>query len=256
MYRVPQMNRPRSSGSSDFDALREAIAADPQLKYEIEALFRLVVETYNPSDRGVRFVTGGISEWILAMSAYAAGILTLPEGHNADGNDLRGVLDQSKALWSAKGSNARGGTFTITNGQGGSGGGLTVATIFWSPELPGLVFADPHFHPEIVRAQVERKDAMLLPKKAVAEHAVAHPECVVPLTIPENPGTATRDPSFEAVKLLVEGGAFPRLRRLLDDAVKSDATVVGQLKALKAMRDAGDLTPEQYQGAVKQVTGI
>jgi hypothetical protein len=101
------------------------------------------------------------------------------------------------------------------------------------------------FHPEIVIAQDKRQDAVLLPKKAVAAHAKSHPECVARLTIPDNPGTANRDPSFEAVKLLVEGGSFPRLRRLLDDAKKSDSTVVGQLKALKVMRDGGDLTEEQ-----------
>lgn len=251
---VQEVERPKSSGSAEFDLLKTTIDADPQLRYEIEALFRLVVETYNPSDRGVRFITGGISEWVLAMAAYSAGILALPDGHNANGNDLRGVLDQSKALWSAKGSNKGGGNFTITNGQGGPGAGLTVATIFWSPEFPGLVFGDPAIHPHLRDAQIERKDAMVLPKKAVVEHALMNPQCVVVMSIPDNPGTATRDPSFEAVKVLVEGGSFPRLRRLLDDSSKVDSSVVGQIKALKQLLDEGALTQVQYADAVKKVT--
>ena len=243
-----------SSGSSDFDQLRSTIASDPQLRYEIEALFRLVVETYNPSDRGVRFITGGITEWILAMASYASGIVTLPDGHNSDRTDLRGVLDQSRELWSVKGSNSRGGTFTISNGQGGAGAGLTSPTIFWSPEFRGMVFVDPNVHTEVVGSQVQRADATVLSKRAVAEHAVNHPECVIELQIPDNPGTARLDPSFEAVKLLIGGHSFPRLRRLLSDTDRSDSTIVEQLRELQSMKEHGLLSDDAYHAAVRKLT--
>ena len=99
-----------TSGSAEFDLLRDKVRSERQLRNDIENLMLLVVETYNPSDRGIRFITGAIGEWILALAAYSAGVISMPAGHNADGFDLRGVLSQSKSLWSAKGSNTRNST--------------------------------------------------------------------------------------------------------------------------------------------------
>ena len=87
-----------TSGSIEFDLFRDRVRADRQLRVEIENLMLLVVETYNPSDRGVRFITGGIGEWMLTLAAYSAGVLSIPAGHNADGFDLQGVLSQTKSL--------------------------------------------------------------------------------------------------------------------------------------------------------------
>ena len=87
------------------------MAKDRQLRNEIESLMLLLVETYNPSDRGVRFITGGIGEWMLAFAAYSAGVLSMPAGHNANGFDLAGLLAEAKRLWSVKGSNRSGGRF-------------------------------------------------------------------------------------------------------------------------------------------------
>ena len=72
--------------------------------------------------------------------------------------------------------------------------------------------------------------------------------------MPENPGTANNDPAFEAVKVLIAGGNFPRLRRMLDDATKVDSSLVGQLKELQAMKAAGQISDAQYDAAVKKIT--
>lgn len=240
----------------EFDALRSAMASDRQLHNEVESLMLLLVETYNPSDRGVRFITGGIGEWMLAFAAYSAGVLSLPAGHNANGFDLQGLLAQAKGLWSVKGSNRSGGTFIITNGRDGPGAGFVEPTVFWSPDLPGIVYADPRLHENVVAGQRFMRDSTVIAKSVIAAHAHEHPECVIPLHVPENPGTASRDPAFEAVKVLVEGGNFPRLRRMLDDAAKVDSSLVGQLRELRGMRDAGDLSDEAYEAAVRRVTGM
>lgn len=245
-----------SSGSSEFDQLREAMAKDRQLRNEIESLMLLLVETYNPSDRGVRFITGGIGEWMLAFAAYSAGVLSMPQGHNANGFDLVGLLAEAKRLWSVKGSNRSGGDFIISNGRNGPGAGFVEPTVFWSPDLPGMVFAAPDIHPDVTSGQRFLKDSTVIAKSVIATHAADHPECVIAVEVPENPGTATKDPAFEAVKLLVEGGNFPRLRRMLDDAAKVDSSMVSQLQALRAMREAGDLTDETYDAAVRKVTGL
>ena len=60
----------KTSGSPEFDSLRGAFAVDPALRQETEWAYRLAVETYNPSDRGLRFITGGIGEWIVTLVAY------------------------------------------------------------------------------------------------------------------------------------------------------------------------------------------
>ncbi len=224
------------------------------MRNEIENLMLLVVETYNPSDRGVRFITGGIGEWMLALAAYSAGVLAMPAGHNADGFDLAGVISNSRSLWSAKGSNKSGGDFRISNGMNGPGTGLIQPTVFWSPDLPGLVLVDPIRHSDVAAAQIQKKDATVIQKAVVAVHAKAHPECVIELVVPENPRTASLDPSFEALKVLINGGNFPRLRRMLDDASKVDSSLVGQIRELQRMREAGRLSDEQYDAAVRKLT--
>jgi hypothetical protein len=244
-----------TSGSEAWDRLRDAVAGELQLRTEIEWLMRLSVETYNPSDRGVRFITGSIGEWMLAFAAYAAGVLTMPDGHNANSHDLRGLLDKAKELWSVKGSNRIGNDFIITNGRNGAGACLTGPVVFWSPELPGMVFADPALHPELLEGQRELKDSTVLSKSVVLAHARRHPECVIECLVPENPGTATKDPGFEAVKILVESGPFRRLRKMLVDVEATEnTTVVAQLRELQAMLSAGSLTQSTYEAAVRKVT--
>ncbi|NHA00515.1 hypothetical protein G5V59_12090 [Nocardioides sp. W3-2-3] len=126
-----------SDSLAQFDRLRGTFHRDAGLRQETEWAYRLAVETYNPSDRGLRFITGGIGEWIVTLAAYRAGIVTLPDGHNADGHDTVDLLSQARGLWSVKTSYKPGGKFTITNGQGGPGAGLVVSTIFLSPEPAG-----------------------------------------------------------------------------------------------------------------------
>src|SRR3954463_3533242 len=107
-----------SSGSRQFDALRSAFTSDTALRQETEWAFRLAVETYNPSDRGIRFITGGVGEWIITLAAYKANLVTLPEGHNADGHDTIDLLNKTRALWSVKTSYQAyrpSSTFTLTN---------------------------------------------------------------------------------------------------------------------------------------------
>lgn len=245
------------SGSDDWDRLKAAIESDVQLKAEIEWLLLLSLETYNPSDGGNRFITGAIGEWMLAFAAYAAGVLTLPDGHSATGHDLRSLRTQAGEMWSVKSASKPGGNFKITNGQGGAGKGMTTPIVFWSPEFDGMVYAHPSFHPWVKTAEYSVRDGMVIPKKVIHQHAKDNPSCFIPLRIPVNPGTATRDPGFEAVKLLVEGPQFVRLKKMLEDvAFQENTTVVSQLRALQAMRSAGELSDAAYDAAVHKVTSL
>lgn len=244
-----------ASGSEEWDRLKAAIESDPQLKSEIEWLLSLSLETYNPSDNGIRFITGAIGEWMLAFAAYAAGVLTLPDGHTATGHDLRSLRLQVGEMWSVKSASKEGGNFRITNGLGGAGKGMTTPIVFWSPEFQGMIYAHPTRHPWVKEAEYSTRDGIVIPKSVIQKHGASNPDCYVRVKIPVNPGTATRDPGFEAVKLLIEGPQFVRLKKMLNDVAQSeDSSVVAQLRELQAMRSAGLLSEDAYEAAVLKVT--
>jgi hypothetical protein len=251
---------PISSGSRSFDVLRGAFLADVNLRTETEWAFRLAVETYNPSDRGIRFIIGGIGEWIITLAAYKAGLITMPGGHNADGHDTESLLrEQGKNLWSVKTSYDPKASykFTITNGQGGAGKGLVVPTVFLAPGLPGIVMVDPKTYPEMA-AFVEAKEGAgetKLAKVHVLAFAENHPECVIPFTMPPNPGAAIREPSLEAVRLLVDVDQFPTLRKMFADVRQHDTgkSLVDQIQRLKHLKDTGALTDDAYEAAIKKI---
>jgi hypothetical protein len=243
------------SGSPEFDRLKQAFTNDPGLRQETEWAYRLAVETYNPSDRGLRFITGAIGEWIITLAAYRAGLVTLPDGHGADGHDTIDVLGGARALWSVKTSYKPGGNFTITNGLGGPGAGLVVPTVFLSPDLPGVVFVHPHEHAEVVERVEFGKDSSKLSKTHLMAHANRHPECVIELAMPINPGAAVRDPALEAVKLLVDTVNFPRLRAMFAEiASRGDSSLVTQIRDLKRLLEDGTLDEPQYRAAVDRLT--
>jgi len=246
-----------SSGSASFDALKEAFEADPQLRSETEALLRLVLETYNPSNPGIRFVTGGIAEWVIAFAAYAAGVVMLPEGHGAVGIDLKAVFGAVQEEWSCKSSTQPKATsFRISNGLGGSGKGFVDPTIFLAPALPGLVFAHPNVHPDVASSQQVKADAVTMPLRAIAEHATAHPECVIEMKIPHNQGRGSTDATFEAVKLLVAGHGFPLLGKLLKDANPVQSSVADELARLRKMLADGSISQEIYEAGCRKVVDI
>ena len=248
-----------SSGSEAFDLLRTAFLSDPTLRTETEWAYRLAVETYNPSDRGLRFITGGIGEWIITLAAYRAGLVTLPDGHNADGHDTASVLAEAKGLWSVKTSYRKGGKFTITNGQGGPGLGLVVPTVFLSPDLPGIVYVNPETHPEMVGLVAWHKDSTSIAKADVAGFAVLHPECLIPFTMPENPGSAVKDPGLEAVRLIVDNSNFPRLRTMFVDVSKAaaeDQSLIAQIQQAKKLHADGTLTDAQFDALIGKLTGL
>lgn len=248
-----------TSGSLEFDALRQAFQKDLGLKTELEWAYGLAVENYNPSDRGLRFITGGIGEWIITLAAYKAGLVTLPDGHNADGHDTALVLDQAKGLWSVKTSYKRGGKFTITNGQGGPGAGLVVSTVFLSPDLPGIVLVDPKAHPEMVEQVEWGRDSTKLAKSLIAGFALLHPECVIDFRMPENPGSAIKDPGLEAVRIIVDNSNFPRLRTMFVDvaaASAEDRSLVAEIQKARRLHEDGAISKEQFEGLVNKLTGL
>lgn len=243
-----------TSGSPEFDTLRTALAADDNLREELEAALRANLSRLDPTDRANRFGSGAAVEWIVAAVAYQAGILSVPGGHNSDGVDLHALRDRVRGLWSVKNTTKKS-AFRLTNGMSGAGRGFTDPVVLLSPALPGLTFAHPERHPDLAAAVVVNDDHTLLPLRAALRHAEEHPECVARVRMPENPRTGTDDPWMDYVKSLLEPQRFPRLSRLFVDAAPAARSLADEIVALAKLRDAGTLTEAQFEAAVTKVTG-
>lgn len=239
-----------SSGSSQFDVLRDHLSTNQTVRREVENAFAFLLARANPSDRAARFVVGGAVEWIVAAVAWSANILTVPGGHNANGFDLTDVLNQSKGLWSIKfGAQKSPGEWRITNGLGGSGRGFVEPTIFVHKRLGGLLFIDPAAHPTVVSEVVQTGDAAKLPFRVTADFAQAHPECLARLDVPINEGQAANDP-HAFIKDLLSPTSFPNLARVFEDAKPLPNSVADEIKQLTELRNNGVIDDAQLKRAI------
>ena len=219
----------------------------------MEAALDLNVRRVNPSDRANRFGSGAAVEWILAAVAFSADIITVPGGHNMNGFDLRDLMSEVRdGLWSVKNQTKRS-DFRISNGLGGGGRGFVESTVFLSPALPGIVFADPNHHEQIASQAVAKADAVVLPFRAVLDHADAHPECVASCVMPKNPGTGTDDPWIDYVSSLLSPERFPRLSTMFIASKPVSSSLSDEIVRLAALRSAGTISESQFDDLVKKV---
>ncbi|QNN53568.1 SHOCT domain-containing protein [Nocardioides mesophilus] len=247
------MAKNKTSGSAEFDKLRNRMAADRALRNEVRDSLFAMTEQINVSDRGSRFVAGGTVEWIVASACYAAEVIAIPEGHNANGFDLTGVNATVKGLFSVKSSLSPTSAFRITNGINGAGKGFVEPTIFLHKRLGGLVFADPAIHTELAGRAEQKADAVVLSLKAIIEHAQQRPECVIDLEIPYNQGRGTYDPALSFAKALITDGNYPNLKRLFEEVKPQTSTISEEIGKLKQLRDDGVLNQVQFERAVDRL---
>lgn len=245
-----------TSGSEAFDKLNFVLTDDAALRGDVESALMVLLERLNPSDAGVRWAVGTVVEWTIAGALYAAGALSIPEGHKAAGIDLQDLLGQLRATFSVKSSfSPKVGTFRLTNGMGGGGLGFAEPTLFLHPRLPGIVYADPELHPTLARDVRSTADATTISVTAVRSHAQEHPECVIPLKIPANGGRGRADPGTSFARDLLVSGRFPRLERLFNDvaAAAQPKTILDEIMELKELRREGDLDEAQFRLAVAKL---
>ena len=234
-----------TSGSPDFDRLRDALNANQGLRNELEWALLANVNRINPSDRANRFGSGAAVEWILASLAYHAGILAVPGGHNTDGFDLRDLRVKAQGLWSVKNTTRRS-DFRLTNGMGGAGKGFVDPVLLLSPALPGITFADPNVHSDLVSKCKNTGDATVLPFKSALLHAEEHPECVAVCRMPENQNEGQDDPWMDYVKSLLDPERFPLLSKMFREAKLVNETIVDAIERLVSLRDSGEITQSQF----------
>lgn len=252
----------RSGGLSEWETFRSAFQADPALRLELENFARIVLENFNPSGRAARFIYGSMNEWGLALAAFCAGLLTLPQGHDANSTDLSGVVDQQRALWSVKASASTDVRYNFILQNFRSGEVVPPydfpTTVFLHPVLPGITIVEPTLHSHVVDGVVVNRDARVLPVGLLSAHALVHPECVIPFQQPANQGGGNPDEvtGLDIVRGIVDTPLFTRLRtpfRLAAEAQRGD--VVTRLHDIQRMIQDGLLTQDQGQAAINILLG-
>lgn len=246
-----------SSGSDAFDKLRNHLLSDREVRREVEFAFSSLLTAANPSDRGLRFLFGNGAEWIMAAAAWSAGVLTAPQGHNADGFDLADLMDEAKGLWSVKASaSSTASQIRLKNFMGaGTDADWTEATLFVGPYLKGAVLIDPMQHKEVKENVRHISDALVLSGAVVKKFAEANPSNRAFFDVKVNTGHETGDP-FAFIKSIITPEHFPRLSRpfLVSEPKKAVSSDVEQIMKLSELRTKGEITDEQFKKLVERIT--
>jgi hypothetical protein len=244
------------SGSAEFDALRNHILSNGEVKREVEFAFSSLLTAANPSDRGLRFLFGNGAEWIMAAASWSAGVLTAPAGHNANGFDLGDLLNQAKGLWSVKASaSSSAGDIRLKNFMGdGSNADWTEPTLFVGAYLKGAVLVDPTLHRAVKDRMRHSSDALLLGGGVVKRFALDNPENYVAFDVAINQGGGVNDP-YAFVKSVITPEHFPVLSRpFLAATPIASGSLVEEIKKLADLRDLGVLDDESFKKAVDVLT--
>ena len=240
------------SGSAEFDALRDHLLSNPEVKREVEFAFSALLTAANPTDRAMRFAFGNGAEWIMAATAWSAGVLTAPAGHNANGFDLGDLLNKAKGLWSVKASAQRGPSqIRLKNFMGdGANTDWTEPTLFVGPYLGGAVLVDPTVHTEVSDKVRHCGDALVLTSGAVKSFADDNPANLVPFDVAINQGIGANDP-YAFIKSVLTPEHFPNLSKpFLASAPTTTSSLVEQIMDLAKLRERGVLDEEQFKKAV------
>lgn len=240
------------SGSAEFDALRNHLLSNREVKREVEFAFSSLLTAANPSDRGLRFLFGNGAEWIMAAASWSAGVLTAPAGHNANGFDLGDLLNQAKGLWSVKASaSSSAGDIRLKNFMGdGANADWTEPTLFVGAYLKGAVLVDPTLHTAVKDKMRRGSDALLLGGGVVKRFAQDNPENYVAFDVAINQGGGANDP-YAFVKSVITPEHFPVLSKpFLAAAPVATGNLVEEIKKLADLRDQGVLDDESFKKAV------
>lgn len=244
-----------SSGSAEFDALRDHLLGNREVRREVEFAFSALLTAANPTDRGLRFLFGNGAEWIMAAAAWSAGVLAAPAGHNANGFDLADLLASAKGMWSVKASaSISTGDVRLKNFMGdGSGAAWTEPTLFVGPYLRGAVFVDPSLHHDVSGRVRRSSDALVLGGGVVKMFASAHSENFVPFDVAVNQGGSANDP-YAFVKSLLKPEHFPVLSRPFRESEPvRDSSMVEEIRRLVELRDQGVLEDALFKRALEKL---
>jgi len=210
-----------------FEILKASFSKNPEIRNEVELALTAVLERLNPSDRGTRFLTGGAYEWVIAVAAWASEIQIFPGGHSENGFDLLEYMESLKGVWSVKSftGESLSGSLRIVNKMSPVHVEWTQATIFISPDLPGIVFFDPKLAPIYASMAKENDEAVSISGAYIKKYAEDNPDCVIPLKAPVNPGNGKESPQLDIVSSILTSGTYTHLGPVMNKMRQMATTV-------------------------------
>ena len=229
-----------------FNILKQGFESSPVLRDEFELAFGTIASKHHPSDRAERFVFGGACEWLLAITAWKAGVKALPAGHGQNGFDLMQFKGAMQGLWSLKSSasynsnspiNLRN---NISTNDKAVGAVYDHPTVFMGPYLPGITYVDFNVAAELAAAISYDKDAAKLKAKMVQKYALDHPEFVIPVKLTAEANVSNVDSNLKLVANVLTSGTYPLLGQTVDVLQKysEKITVLRELHAAGSLSDA------------------
>jgi hypothetical protein len=210
-----------------FQKLKRSFQEEPEIRNEVELALTAVLERLNPSDRGTRFLTGGAYEWVIAVAAWASEIQVFPGGHSENGFDLLEYMESLKGVWSVKSftGDSLTGSLRIVNKMSSGHVKWTQATIFISPDLPGIVYLNPELAPVYASMASENDEAVSISGGYIKKYAADNPDCVIPLNAPVNPGNGKESPQLDIVSSILTSGTYTHLGPVMNKMRQMATTV-------------------------------
>lgn len=219
---------------------------------ELEQALQELVFRYDVRNRENRFVVGLAAELLIAAAMRASGTDLDNVGDTAKETDLDIYVEKMRSRISMKSSFTEGQRdLRLVNYLGGAEQrhAELVPTVFVLPRI-GIVYGDSG-HPTLADAVEQKRDAAVLPTRAVAKHAAEHPELVIPLKVPLNKHTGTKVASREVARSIVNSHGYPSLGKWLrpEPSPRLAAEVRDEIERYQALLQKGGITPEEFESA-------
>lgn len=231
-----------------FKILKQGIETSPALREEFELAFAAIASKHHPSDRAERFVFGGACEWLLAVTAWKAGVKVLPAGHGQNGFDLMQFKGAMQGLWSLKSSASYASNSPINLRNNISANDKAVGavydhpTVFMGPYLPGITYVDFNVATDLAEAISYDKDAAKLKAKLVQRYAEEHPEFVIPVNLSAESNVSNVDSNLKLVANVLTSGTYPLLGQSVDVLQKYSEKIT----VLRELHEAGSLSDADF----------
>jgi hypothetical protein len=238
-----------------FRILKNAMDSQPDLRNEFQLAFASIAAKHHPSDRAERFVFGGTCEWLLAITAWKAGVKALPAGHGQNGFDLMQFKGAVQGLWSLKSSASytSNSPINLRNNISSSASAASAVydhpTVFMGPYLPGITYLDFKNNQFVAEKIVYDKDAAKIKSKEILDYALKHPEYVIPIRLEAVANGSTIDSNLKLVANVLTSGTYPLLGGTVDILQKySDKITV-----LRELHASGSLSDNDFKKSLSEM---
>ena len=240
---------------AQFNILKTAMDSQPALRNEFELAFAAIAAKHHPSDRAERFVFGGACEWLLAITAWKAGVKALPAGHAQNGFDLMQFKGAIQGLWSLKSSAAYGSNSpinlrnNISSSTKAAGAIYDHPTVFLGPYLPGITYVDFKTNPTLASKIIYDKDAAKIKSKEILDYAVSNPNLVIPVKLSAIANESSIDSNLQIVANVLTSGTYPLLGQTVDILQKYSEKIT----VLRDLHSSGSLSDKDFEKSLSEM---